>query len=114
MNIQDQLTKLQTAVETADAIIATLRSGIAANGYPATLGAVEQALWNLSHAVKTQSAQLEIKQTQAVEDANWEGSHEQLTLNPFPEEPALAPWEAYDTSAPEGCPTCCEVGCYGH
>ena len=40
-------------------------------------------------------------------------TNDALTGNPFSEEPALAPFEAYDTSAPEPCPMCLESGCSG-
>jgi len=41
-------------------------------------------------------------------------TNDALTGNPFPEEPAAAPWEAADTSAPIPCQLCLEPGCNSH
>jgi hypothetical protein len=40
--------------------------------------------------------------------------NDKLTGNPYPEEPALAPFEAYETGPPELCQLCLDPSCYGH
>lgn len=40
--------------------------------------------------------------------------NEELTLNPFGEEPALAPWEPLNTNPPIPCQLCLDPDCWGH
>lgn len=52
--------------------------------------------------------------TKALPPMNSPQDNDSLTSNPFPDEPALAPFQPYDTSPPIPCQLCLSDDCYGH